>query len=145
MSQTIDRRTFLRQLLVLGGVPSVALLHGCAVTGLTTYQVASTEGAIDLVISEYLELQYNGGAIQLDVESVSSPIVVVRTAHDTFVALSPICTHLGCTVRKERSFFRCPCHGSTYALDGTVVRGPAEHSLKTFYTENDGKTLVIHL
>ena len=41
--------------------------------------------------------------------------------------LSPVCTHMACTVRwngAERSW-DCPCHGSRYGVDGEVLNGPA--------------------
>ncbi|MBD2335369.1 Rieske 2Fe-2S domain-containing protein [Desertifilum sp. FACHB-868] len=42
------------------------------------------------------------------------------------------CTHLGCTFpwNSTDQQFQCPCHGSLYAPDGTVVRGPAPLPLK---------------
>lgn len=42
------------------------------------------------------------------------------------------CTHLGCTFpwNPMDQQFQCPCHGSRYAPDGTVVRGPAPLPLK---------------
>lgn len=42
------------------------------------------------------------------------------------------CTHLGCTFpwNPTDQQFQCPCHGSLYAPDGTVVRGPAPLPLK---------------
>ena len=46
-------------------------------------------------------------------------------------ALRAECTHLGCLVQPEfgSSSFSCPCHGSKYAGDGTVMRGPAPRPL----------------
>jgi glycine/D-amino acid oxidase-like deaminating enzyme/nitrite reductase/ring-hydroxylating ferredoxin subunit len=47
-------------------------------------------------------------------------------------ALSPVCRHLYCYVDwnpAERSW-DCPCHGSRYAGDGTVIQGPATEDLK---------------
>ena len=46
-------------------------------------------------------------------------------------AVSLRCTHLGCLVRfnsAERSW-DCPCHGSRFAPDGTVLEGPAVEPL----------------
>lgn len=42
------------------------------------------------------------------------------------------CTHLGCTFpwNPIDQQFQCPCHGSLYAPDGSVVRGPAPLPLK---------------
>ncbi|WP_096434886.1 ubiquinol-cytochrome c reductase iron-sulfur subunit [Alteribacter populi] len=47
---------------------------------------------------------------------------------DEIVALSPVCTHLGCTVNWEgnddypEQFF-CPCHGGRFEKDGQNVQG----------------------
>ncbi len=45
------------------------------------------------------------------------------------------CTHLGCTFpwNPNDQQFQCPCHGSRYAPDGTVIRGPAPLPLKLFH------------
>lgn len=45
------------------------------------------------------------------------------------------CTHLGCTFpwNPNDQQFQCPCHGSLYAPDGSVVRGPAPLPLKIFH------------
>lgn len=44
-------------------------------------------------------------------------------------AISLICTHLGCIVRPMADGFECPCHGSRFAADGSVTRGPAPKGL----------------
>lgn len=44
-------------------------------------------------------------------------------------AISTVCTHLGCIVKPTAHGFECPCHGSKFAEDGTVVRGPAPKPL----------------
>lgn len=44
-------------------------------------------------------------------------------------AISTICTHLGCIVAPSANGFDCPCHGSKFGHDGTVLRGPAPKGL----------------
>lgn len=58
---------------------------------------------------------------------------VFRDLDDTVHAVSLRCTHLGCLVRwnaAERSW-DCPCHGSRFDVDGTVLEGPAVHPLES--------------
>ena len=55
-----------------------------------------------------------------------------RDDDGTLVAVSATCTHLGCQVNfnaAERSW-DCPCHGSRFAPDGSVLQGPAVHRLE---------------
>jgi Rieske Fe-S protein len=54
---------------------------------------------------------------------------VLALGDGAFSALSPICTHLGCTVDIQGARLVCPCHGSTYDREGKVLLGPAERAL----------------
>jgi len=44
-------------------------------------------------------------------------------------AISTICTHLGCIVKATETGFDCPCHGSKFGKDGSVLKGPAPKGL----------------
>ena len=60
---------------------------------------------------------------------------VSRDERGELIALSARCTHLGCIVgwnRADRSW-GCPCHGSRFAADGTLVQGPATKDLPRQY------------
>jgi len=50
-------------------------------------------------------------------------------------AISTVCTHLGCIVRRVDTGFDCPCHGSRFDRDGRVTRGPAPKSLAWYRVE----------
>ena len=56
------------------------------------------------------------------------PVVLVRDAEGVY-AVSRVCTHLGCVVQPSPSGFDCPCHGSRFAADGAVLKGPAPKPL----------------
>lgn len=60
-------------------------------------------------------------------------LFTVRSANE-FGIISAVCTHLGCTVRWESKVpeFECPCHGSHFRPDGTVISGPAPRPLPWF-------------
>ena len=52
---------------------------------------------------------------------------VVKTAEGKIMAFAPVCTHLGCAYHWDagKADFLCPCHGSEFGVDGTVLPGPA--------------------
>ena len=62
------------------------------------------------------------------------------------VALSNICTHLGCipTWMPAELKFKCPCHGSGYYMNGINFEGPAPRPLERYriVTLPDGRILV---
>ena len=55
-------------------------------------------------------------------------LAIIRDA-DGLYAVSTICTHLGCVIKPGAAGFECPCHGSKFALNGDVVKGPAPRAL----------------
>jgi nitrite reductase/ring-hydroxylating ferredoxin subunit len=58
-------------------------------------------------------------------------------------AISIICTHLGCIVKPTAGGFECPCHGSRFAKDGTVVGGPAPSPLAWLQVSAAGGAIVV--
>ncbi|MDF9816410.1 FAD-dependent oxidoreductase [Streptomyces sp. SPB162] len=57
---------------------------------------------------------------------------VYRDPEGTVRAVSARCTHLGCLVafNAAETTWECPCHGSRFGVDGTVLQGPAVHPLE---------------
>jgi glycine/D-amino acid oxidase-like deaminating enzyme/nitrite reductase/ring-hydroxylating ferredoxin subunit len=70
-----------------------------------------------------------GGLLHIDGDLVAAS----RDDDGALRAVSATCTHMGCRVSwntAERSW-DCPCHGSRFAPDGTVLQGPAVQALET--------------
>ena len=63
----------------------------------------------------------------------------------TFIAMSNICTHLGCRVRwiAEQDRFFCPCHNGVFSKDGAVVSGPPPAPLDRYETKIENDVLFI--
>jgi len=72
-------------------------------------------------------------------------VYVLTADGQEFVAMSNICTHLGCKVRwiPEEDGFFCPCHNGVFARDGSVVSGPPPRALDRFETKIEGGNLYI--
>ena len=65
------------------------------------------------------------------IDDGGEPTAVYADAAGSLRALTAVCTHLGCTVGFNASArtWDCPCHGSRFALNGSVIQGPAERDL----------------
>lgn len=59
-------------------------------------------------------------------------IAVYRDYDNSLKAFSAVCPHLNCIVNwnADEKSFDCPCHGSRFSSDGTVMNGPAQQDLK---------------
>jgi nitrite reductase/ring-hydroxylating ferredoxin subunit len=66
-------------------------------------------------------------------------LAVYRDELDALHALSAVCTHLGCLVsfNTAEKTWDCPCHGSRFAVDGSVINGPAARPLPRRVPKSD--------
>jgi cytochrome b6-f complex iron-sulfur subunit len=101
-------------------------------------------GAVNVTIDASSPLNTVGGAAL--VQSSSGSFLVSRSAQETFVAVTAICTHEQCTVTGfQNQRYVCPCHGSEYTTTGSVTKGPAVQSLRQFTTRFASNVLTISL
>ena len=77
--------------------------------------------------------------IKVDGESLAA----YRAPDGELFAVSAVCTHLGCKVHwnSVETSWDCPCHGSRFRPDGTVIEGPALQPLKRKHLAAGGASL----
>ncbi|HEV2730159.1 MAG TPA: Rieske 2Fe-2S domain-containing protein [Terriglobales bacterium] len=72
-------------------------------------------------------------------------IFVVRSARG-FYALTAVCSHLGCLTvwKQDAGVIECPCHGSSFRCDGSIIGGPAAKPLAwlKMWLTDDGELMV---
>ncbi|HKG36522.1 MAG TPA: FAD-dependent oxidoreductase [Solirubrobacterales bacterium] len=80
-----------------------------------------SRGLSDLAPGEGAVVRGDGGAV-----------AGYRDPDGRLHAVSPTCTHLACRVRfnDAEHTWDCPCHGSRFAPDGSVLQGPATRPLE---------------
>ena len=73
-------------------------------------------------------------------------VFVLRKSDTEALALSNICTHLGCRVnwKDAQQAYVCPCHDATFDLQGKVLGGPPPSPLNGYETKVENGTLFIH-
>ena len=85
------------------------------------------------------------GASSMDITVNSTPVVVINRGALGIVALSRVCTHLGCLVAysESRGKLVCPCHAAEFNLDGKVLAGPAPRALEPVAVTIEGDSIII--
>jgi cytochrome b6-f complex iron-sulfur subunit len=76
---------------------------------------------------------------------VESSMWVFRNDKGEMHAISAVCTHLGCIVKRQKNGrFLCPCHGSVFGPSGKVIAGPAPTPLNWLEVSiaPDGRVVV---
>ncbi len=128
----MPRRQFLLQLAAGTGLLTAGL-PGCA--AVLSYRATLVNGRVPLDLSELEMALGEESGILIRAPGLPEPILLLRQSDGSFQAIGAQCTHLGCTVQPGTHFLICPCHGSTFDLEGSVVRGPAQRPLKRYRVE----------
>jgi cytochrome b6-f complex iron-sulfur subunit len=152
---TPTRREFCTQACrILSVVAAGTVLDGCGSGSSPTSPTAGSgsslpvangvlaNGTVTVTIDANSPLAATGGMAL--VQTSGNPLLVARTAQDSFTAHSAICTHERCTITGfSNQLFVCPCHGSEFDTSGNVVRGPAAVPLTGYSTQFANGTLTI--
>lgn len=134
----MNRRDFLNTSSGLLGAAVIAqLVESCSKGEMVPTPTAGF--SVDLSIPANGALKTAGGFI------LTKGIYIICTASSTYVALSSICTHQGCTVSYGATSkqFSCPCHGGLYDITGKVLGGPPPAPLKQYQVTLSGTSLTI--
>ena len=77
--------------------------------------------------------------------SEKSTAWMVRTLENEVTAFSPQCPHLGCAYHwvATKNEFLCPCHASTFSVQGEVLTGPAPRALDQFEVKVEGGKVLL--
>ncbi len=135
----MKRREFLRLLLSVLGLtaagsfvyPMVRFL--APATGSTEAKQLTLKKS-EIPLGDAKEIAYGG-----------TPVMIINRPDKGFIALSRVCTHLGCLVdyNKAQNRIICPCHGAQFDLEGNVLSGPPPKPLPKVLVKVEGDSIVI--
>lgn len=74
-----------------------------------------------------------------------TPAIIINRPGKGYIALSRVCTHLGCLIDydKEKKRLVCPCHAGIFDLEGRVESGPPPAPLTIFPLSVEGEEITI--
>ncbi len=129
MRQKLNRREFF-SFLSIGWITFTAAVGGLA--GLAfrfTYPNVNFEPEMDFIAGRPEDFEEG-----VDEKFKKGFGVWMVKQEGRLVALSNICTHLGCipTWMPAELKFKCPCHGSGYYTNGVNFEGPAPRPLERY-------------
>jgi menaquinol-cytochrome c reductase iron-sulfur subunit len=152
--QAVNRRQFLGAVTwaigaLLGaglGIPAVAYLVGPALRRQETQEwiALGSSSKVELGTPTLFKATVERTTGWIVEENELSVYVLTDNGRD-FLAMSNICTHLGCRIRwiAEQGQFFCPCHNGIFAKDGTVLGGPPPRPLDRFPVKLENDTIFI--
>jgi cytochrome b6-f complex iron-sulfur subunit len=135
----MERRRFLGNLLKLLGLTSIAsflypIVRFLAPPGADAKAKGMTIAKSQIPLGNAKQIIYK-----------NRPAIIINIKGKGFIALSRVCTHLGCLVdyNKEKDILLCPCHGGAYDMNGNVISGPPPKPLQKFPLRVEGDHILI--
>ena len=84
----------------------------------------------------------------LTYDAGATVLYIIRGAGNAVYVMDPTCPHAGCTVDKYDPLSAqtsCPCHGSAFAIDGSLTSGPAREGLRAYPSRFSQGVLEVEL
>lgn len=145
----MDRKDFIKTCgIALVGLPFASML----LTSCQSLYYASSrivDNRIMVPLSEFKIIKKSGTAyrdfVMVRTSNQDFPICLYKTADHQYIASLMKCTHRGCELNVGGGIYSCPCHGSEFDTNGSVLEGPADENLKTFKTSIENENIYILL
>ncbi len=119
----------------------------CNLPVLPQSSVVFENGLIRIDLARVPDLLRTGASARIVEEQRRADIIVAHIKKKAYVALDGRCTHNdsgALTYVHKARILHCTCWGhSQFALDGTVVAGPAKKKLRTYEVHLSGSTLAV--
>ncbi|WP_233533226.1 Rieske (2Fe-2S) protein [Antrihabitans sp. YC2-6] len=137
-SMNISRRTAIGA--VVAGTAAVAA--GSALLGNAVASASPGSGAGPGVTP--VRATISAANVPVGGGTVLGDVVVTQPSSGDFRGFSSVCPHFGCAVSDvSGGTINCPCHGSKFGLDGSVLVGPATAPLAPRSVTVEGDSVIV--
>jgi cytochrome b6-f complex iron-sulfur subunit len=137
----VNRRDLLRLLIVLPLTGAVVVVLYPILSFLSPKKEKKKKGPVEL--GSIKDIPPGKSKLVQDIDN--NPVMVINSEEYGLIAVSAICTHLGCIVHRNDEINRtsecgkpmgdnthCVCHGGVYSVTGEVLGGPPPRHLPKY-------------
>ena len=152
--EQINRRGFLSTatwsigglISLMMGIPAIAYIVGPALSKekSQSWMHLGSINKVELGTPTLFKVNLSRNAGWL-VEEEKIGVYVLSDNGRDFIAMSNICTHLGCRVRwiADKQIFLSPCHFGVFDREGKVISGPPSRPLDRYEVKLENNQLLI--
>lgn len=135
----MDRRAFIVRLPMVAGIAAGAAAVGTTGCAGAAYLTPTRSGSTLTVPASAVG---EGQGVFVVHPGDERPVYLHRGA-EGLTAVHARCTHRGCQPDPVADRLVCPCHGSEFGWDGSLLEGPAERPLPRFpVREENGRIFI---
>ncbi len=140
-----SRREFIRKAgTIAGGICLGGMILPVQSCKPVTLLSGTKEGnAIRVAISQLEKSKSGTGVLRHD--ALPGPLYISSPEEGKYNAVLMICTHKQCEIKPSGKFLVCPCHGSEFKADGSVMTPPAQKPLKAYAAAWKGEFIEIEI
>lgn len=139
-NKNINRRGFIQRSWKILGIAALAEFSFMGISSIRRRDTA-TKSSEDLFDAGKIEVFAPGTVTSFR----SNRFFLYRSKNGGFLAITVACSHLGCAVNWDpgKNKFFCPCHASSFDMQGNVLTSPAPRALDSLpVTIENGHIMV---
>jgi len=124
-----------------------AAISGCHESSyfVRTYPAPDAIGVQKSELFKHHEHRISTYYVLIKDKRLRNPICLFIRANGGYSAVEAVCTHKSCRLMPHSQGLSCPCHGSEFDIEGTVLVEPASKPLRRFAVKEDGEFLYVLL
>jgi cytochrome b6-f complex iron-sulfur subunit len=133
----LNRREFIARTTLAAAAAAVTSACGNGVFGPPLPTAVTPVGPLTIRVADFPGLATVNQLVAIDIQRA---VIKTSDSPPTFRCLLLVCTHQGCLADVANNRVECPCHGSRFNNDGSVLNGPAERPLDQLATSFNAAT-----
>ncbi len=119
---------------------AINFFESCSTSKKVTIEIKETADMVSFSASSFADRTF----ITIPTKKFVEPIFIGKQSDGSYIALRMYCPHKGCAVNVTPEKLVCPCHGSEFSMNGSVLKGPSTDPLQSFRVSTGNQSVTVH-